>query len=780
MKFKISAACLALLLTACGGGSGGGKSNLASDTTTTTTTITLEGSVGDGPIVGGVVAVSTLEGDLIASTISDDQAGYRIELPEDTTFPVLVSATGGTDVVSGAPPSFALHSVVLNSDTQTANLNPFTTLMVRTAQAMPGGLNAENLGKARDIILSKLNFGLDTARVTDPITVPVDATNVATLIKASEGLAEWIRRTRTALADAGAMLLEDELLLALGGDLSDGTLDGNGPNTDKRIAATAILVSAGISTELLENELRVNGTAATTALDEAIRLTLPEATQTTRDVPITAGLLTQANEALLAAQALAPANSDLDAIRTALGAISPGTLPEEVSLPGDPGSTMDLVIGQLAGAGDEELNAILETASGFNANNPPVIQGMPPTSITAGNTYSFAPSASDADGDTLTFNISNKPAWASFNSSTGALTGTPAETDIGTINDIVISVSDGTAVSSLPSFSLSVTDPGQAPLSITGTSIPGYQWNTLQAGTAVFIDRSYVYTNIPGALIGAYVLQTANDDKAASGTNFLSFEVNQPVSVYIAYDSRIPTLPSWLSGWTATGAQITDTDTVRDLYRKDFPAGTITLGGNDGAAYSMYTVIVTGEQDNGGSNSPPSISGTPPTNATVGLNYSFTPSASDADGDPLIFSISNKPSWASFDSATGTLSGTPGTQDIGTTNDIVITVSDGTLSNALPAFSITVSDNATGTASLSWTPPTTNEDGSTLTDLAGYRIYHGTIQGNYSNIIDIANPSITSYIVENLSSGTHYFVVTAYDTSGNESAYSNVGSKDIP
>jgi hypothetical protein len=58
-------------------------------------------------------------------------------------------------------------------------------------------------------------------------------------------------------------------------------------------------------------------------------------------------------------------------------------------------------------------------------------------------------------------------------------------------------------------------------------------------------------------------------------------------------------------------------------------------------------------------NRAPSISGTPPTTATVGRAYSFTPTASDPDGQVLKFSINWKPAWASFSKTTGRLSGTP-------------------------------------------------------------------------------------------------------------------------
>src|SRR5437870_3823233 len=83
----------------------------------------------------------------------------------------------------------------------------------------------------------------------------------------------------------------------------------------------------------------------------------------------------------------------------------------------------------------------------------------------------------------------------------------------------------------------------------------------------------------------------------------------------------------------------------------------------------------------------PKITGTPPTTATVGQAYSFTPTAKDPEGKTLTFSIRNKPSWATFSTSTGKLSGTP--TAAGTTSSIMIIVTDGVSSASLqPTFSI--------------------------------------------------------------------------------------------
>jgi hypothetical protein len=84
-----------------------------------------------------------------------------------------------------------------------------------------------------------------------------------------------------------------------------------------------------------------------------------------------------------------------------------------------------------------------------------------------------------------------------------------------------------------------------------------------------------------------------------------------------------------------------------------------------------------------------------------------------------------------------------------------------------------------GVATLAWTPPTTNQDGSTLDDLSGYKVYIGTSPGVYSRTVEITNPGVSTYVVENLLPGTYYFAVTAFDAAGNESSYSNEAAKTI-
>jgi hypothetical protein len=178
-------------------------------------------------------------------------------------------------------------------------------------------------------------------------------------------------------------------------------------------------------------------------------------------------------------------------------------------------------------------------------------------------------------------------------------------------------------------------------------------------------------------------------------------------------------------------------------------------------------------------NRPPTISGTPATSVQSSAAYSFTPMASDPEGNPLSFSVMGAPAWASLNPSTGRLSGTPGPNDLGTTEGIVITVSDGTGYASLPAFSLTVLPNTAGTALVSWLPPTQRTDGSPLSNLVGYRLYYGTRADALTQTISLANGGLSSHLVEGLSTGTWYFAVVACDSSGQDSALSNLASKTI-
>jgi hypothetical protein len=298
------------------------------------------------------------------------------------------------------------------------------------------------------------------------------------------------------------------------------------------------------------------------------------------------------------------------------------------------------------------------------------ISGAPPTTATVGTAYSFQPTAKDSSGLSITYRIYNRPSWASFDSATGRLSGTPGSSSVGTYRWVQIEASDGQSTAWLPAYTLTVST---ASSSSTGGTTSG---GTTSGGTS--------------------------------------------------------------SGGITTGTKL-------------------------------------------------SISGTPSTNASVGTAYSFQPATTVPSGTTATFNIYNKPSWATFDSATGRLYGTPTASNIGTYRWVQIAATDGGSTSWLPAYTLTVSSSSTstgstsstGTVTISWMPPTQNTDGSTLTNLAGYHIYYGTSQSSLTKVVNITNPGLATYVLSNLSAATWYFAMTSVNSTGAESPRSAVVSYTV-
>jgi hypothetical protein len=229
--------------------------------------------------------------------------------------------------------------------------------------------------------------------------------------------------------------------------------------------------------------------------------------------------------------------------------------------------------------------------------------------------------------------------------------------------------------------------------------------------------------------------------------------------------------PSWASFSSRTG-QLSGTPTAVGR------SSNIVIRATDGftsAALGAFSISVTG-----GTNAPPTISGTPVASVAAGATYNFTPSAADPNHNTLTFSIQNKPSWATFTASSGQLTGTPSASYAGTYANIVISVSDGMASASLAPFSIAVNTSSNGTATVNWVPPLNNTDGTVLAGLSGYRIHYGTTRTALNQTIQVANAGLSSYTLSNLASGTWYFGVSAYTSSGVESTLSNLASKTIP
>lgn len=125
------------------------------------------------------------------------------------------------------------------------------------------------------------------------------------------------------------------------------------------------------------------------------------------------------------------------------------------------------------------------------------------------------------------------------------------------------------------------------------------QQNLLEAGDSYYIDEAFTLRTIPAVLAEGRWVMTANADRSSTAADYVTFDVDRAVDVYIAYDAGATGLPSWMSGFLDTGLTLTTSNAAADslkLYRATYGAGAITLGGNlSGSATGAetnYVVIV--------------------------------------------------------------------------------------------------------------------------------------------------------------------------------------------
>jgi Putative Ig domain len=382
----------------------------------------------------------------------------------------------------------------------------------------------------------------------------------------------------------------------------------------------------------------------------------------------------------------------------------------------------------------------LQPVPSFAQSATLTISGTPPTSAIAGTAFRFTPGVSGGRTSRRFFWVRSKPAWASFDRRTGTLSGAPSTGDIGTYSNIRIGVTDGRSSANLSPFSITVV----ARTSTTTTPVPAPA-----PAPAPTTNRAPVISGTPSttAATGAmYAFQPTASDPDGDTLSF-----------------TIQSRPTWASFSPTTG-RLSGTPSATDV-------GTtsgITILASDGktaSALPAFAVKVTAATTTP-VNRAPTIAGTPQTSVVVGQPYEFQPSGSDPDGDVIAFGIANKPAWATFSAASGLLSGTPSAADTGTTSNIAIAVSDSQAYATLAAFSITVTQASNGSVTLNWDAPTTNTDGSPLTDLAGYQIRYGTAPMSLTQTVRVANAGVTTYVVSNLVPGIWYFALSAYNTAG--------------
>ncbi|TWR28871.1 hypothetical protein FPZ43_11410 [Mucilaginibacter pallidiroseus] len=136
------------------------------------------------------------------------------------------------------------------------------------------------------------------------------------------------------------------------------------------------------------------------------------------------------------------------------------------------------------------------------------------------------------------------------------------------------------------------------------TNLIGYssvkpQTSRLVTDATYYTDRNYKIKTLPSYLIKSSFIKVANDDKTNKLNTYLSFTLNRATTVFIAYDPRAKTLPTWLQGFTKVKETLGTDDpklATMDLYKKDFAAGKVNIGGNlsgsaTGALYQYLLIF---------------------------------------------------------------------------------------------------------------------------------------------------------------------------------------------
>ncbi|WP_107352583.1 Ig-like domain-containing protein [Shewanella algae] len=357
-----------------------------------------------------------------------------------------------------------------------------------------------------------------------------------------------------------------------------------------------------------------------------------------------------------------------------VNAVVPGAPTSVNAVASDASATVSFSAPASTGGAAISSYTVTSTPGGLTASGT----GSPLTvsALSNGTDYSFTVSASNTAGTGPASSPSNT---VTPKASQSISFSNPGAQSFGTAPTLTATASSGLA----PVFSSNST--GVCTITTTGTlsfvSAGSCSINADQAGDSGYnaaptVTQSFtVNAVVPGApmsvsAVAADASATVSFSAPAStgGVAISSYTVTSSPGGFTASGTGSPLTVSGLSNGTGYS----------------FTVSASNIAGTGPASSPSNTV--TPEPDN----KAPSISGTPAGSVDQDSYYSFIPTATDPDQDPLTFSISNKPAWASFNTANGELSGTPLREHVGVSDNIIIRVSDGALSTDLAPFSVEV------------------------------------------------------------------------------------------
>lgn len=266
----------------------------------------------------------------------------------------------------------------------------------------------------------------------------------------------------------------------------------------------------------------------------------------------------------------------------------------------------------------EFVDSEVVTITISNQNRAPAFNTSPLLAATEDAPYVYTASAPDPDGDAVTYSLTTRPAGMAIGDSSGQITWTPTNAQVGT-HSVVVRAEDGAGGVDTQTFTIEVADENDLPLFTSSPVLDATE------------DEAYLYT------------ATASDIDAGDSVTLSA-----------------PTLPAWLT-FSATTGELAGTPADAEV--GDHPVVLRATDTRGGTADQSFTVVVTNVND-----APVFVAPTPSgtLNGAEGDLLSFSVAADDVDGPSLALSIVGLPSGATFDSGTGAFSWTPDFESAGT------------------------------------------------------------------------------------------------------------------
>ncbi|NJK93601.1 MAG: T9SS type A sorting domain-containing protein, partial [Bacteroidales bacterium] len=338
----------------------------------------------------------------------------------------------------------------------------------------------------------------------------------------------------------------------------------------------------------------------------------------------------------------------------------------------------------------------------------------------------------------VTLSVVNKPSWLNFNASSGVLSGTPTNDNAGhngpdTTYQITVKATDKGGLFAEQVFSVKVKNINDAPVVNSQSVLTVAEDNSITIALANLnvTDVDDVYPtdftlavqngsnyNHSGNIVTPFPNYTGTLTIPVKLTDGGAATIDYNVTVTVTPVNDAPVITSTVSNTTINEGvlftylfQVTDVDNTPTLSAvkkpswlvftpsngilagtpkfEDVGKDTITLRASDGTTNVDQTIILTIEKVN----HKPVLSGNPQISVDEDQEYLYIPTATDQDGDELVYSAVTIPSWLSFDPATRELKGVPTNDAVGMLSsknfNVTLRVSDGK-ETADQSFTITV------------------------------------------------------------------------------------------